>query len=240
MDLGTVTLIVAVAFAGAGIVVGILISKFLSKKEPPQPDLTGLTERVEGIADRISLLIEKIDEKLETLRADQVGELRKEVDGLISEVERLKKGLLHLDVTESSISALEKTRRMLEELEFNLPRIDESLLVQVKDNLLILRNDVENLLKRTKENRAVPGVDVAVINSVLDSINTAVELAKKLNASLVKGELAALAGSIKNEELSSLVKDLDLQSLNSKELVVLLEEVRKKLEGVRDETSLRG
>lgn len=239
MDLGTVTLIVAVAFAGAGIVAGILISKLLSKKEPSQPDLTDLKERVEGITDRISLLVEKIDEKLKKLQTDQVGELRKEIDGLISEVERLKKALLHVDITESSIAALEKTKLMLEELEFNLPKIDESLLVQVKDNLLILRNDVENLLRKTREEKPVSDINVTVINSILDSVNTAVELAKKLNVSLVKGELTALASSIKNEELSSLVKDLDVQSLNSKELAVLLEEVRKKLEEVRDEASLR-
>ena len=240
MDLGVITLIIAIIFTGIGIAAGILISKILSGKSPQQPDLTGLKERIEGLADRASSTVDRINEKLKGLEAEKIDELRKDVEELISEVNRLKRELHHVDVSQSSINALEKTGYLLEQIEFNLPRVDNSLLTQIKDNLLILRNDLENILSRTRETKPQTGIDPSLLDSLLSSVNAALEVSKKLNASLVKGELTALANSFKNEELTSLVKELDNQSLNSKEVVVLLEEVKKKLEGVRDESSIRG
>ncbi len=239
MDLGAITLVVAIAFAGAGIVVGILIAKLLEGRENRRPDAEELKEKVEGLSDRILMLVEEINKKLKKLEADQVEELKREVGNLMTEVERLKEALHHLDITESSVQAIERASSALQELEFNIPRIDSSLLTQVKDNLLILRNDVENLLNKNKRSKA-SGVDQALIEAVLNSINTAIELSKKLNTSSVKSELTVFANSLRSEDLASLVKELDVQSLDSKELVVLLEDVRKKLEGARNEASIRG
>ena len=239
MDLGTVTLVVAVAFAGAGIVVGILIAKLLGGRDNRHTDTENIKEKVEGLSDRLLMLVEEINKKLEEIEADRIEELKREVGELINEVERLKETLHDLDVTENSIQAIEKASSALQELEFNLPQIDNSLLTQVKDNLLILRNDVENLLNRSKETKS-SGLDQTLIETVLNSIDTAIELSKKLNTSLVKSELTVLANSLKSDDLASLVKELDVQSLDSKELVVLLEDVRKKLEGARNEASIRG
>ena len=245
MDFGVVTLIVAVAFAGIGIVVGLIISKLISAKRQSQLDLFNLKERIEGLTDRINGLVEEIKEKLKRIQSERIEELKLEFDSLLSEVERLKRELHQLDLSESSIEAIERTESLLQEVEFNLPKVDESLLTQVKDNLLILRNDVENLMLKLKEKAATPPppsspcLDPAALDSVLGSISSAIELSKRLNTLLVKGELTALANSFKNEELTSLVKELDDQALNSKELVVLLEEVKKKLEEVRNEASLR-
>ncbi len=241
MDLGAATLIVAITFSAIGIVAGILISKFLSGKEPPQPDLTGIKERVEGLSDRIALLVDELKEKIKKVQSERVEELRSDVDNLLSEIERLKNSLRHLELSEDSVSALDKAESLLQEVEFNLPKINESLLMQVKDSLLILRNDVETLLSKTKESPRVssPAVDLSVIDSIISSVDSAITLSKRLNTLLVKGELTALGESFKNNELASLVKELDDQALNSKELVVLLEDVRKKLKEVRDEATLR-
>ncbi len=246
MDLGAVTLIVAITFAGIGIVVGFIISKLISAKESSQQDLSTLKERIEGLTDRINGLVEEIKEKLKRVQSERIEEIRSEFESLLSEVERLKRELHQLDLSESSIEAIERTENLLQEVEFNLPKVDESLLTQVKDSLLILRNDVENLMLKLKEKAATPPpspsspcLDPSALDSVLGSISSAIELSKRLNTLLVKGELTALANSFKNEELTSLVKELDDQALNSKELVVLLEEVKKKLEEVRNEASLR-
>ena len=245
MDLGAVTLIVAITFAGIGIVVGFIISKLISAKESSQQDLSTLKERIEGLTDRINGLVEEIKEKLKRVQSERIEEIRSEFESLLSEVERLKRELHQLDLSESSIEAIERTESLLQEVEFNLPKVDESLLTQVKDSLLILRNDVENLMLKLKEKAATPPspsspcLDPSALDSVLGSISSAIELSKRLNTLLVKGELTALANSFKNEELTSLVKELDDQALNSKELVVLLEEVKKKLEEVRNEASLR-
>ncbi len=243
MDLGAVTLIVAVTFSAIGIVAGILISKFLSGGEQPQPDLTEVKERVEGISDRITLLVDELKEKLKKLQSERIEEIRRDVDDLLSEIERLKSSLHKLDLSEDSISALDRAEKLLQEVEFRLPKIDESLLTQVKDSLLILRNDVETLLSRNRESQTQespsPNIDLSAIESVITSLDSAIALSKRLNALLLKGELTALADSFKNEEIASLVRELDDQALNSKEIVVLLEDVRKKLEEVRDEASLR-
>ena len=241
MNLGAATLIIAVTFSAIGIVAGILISKFLSGRESPQPDLTGIKERVEGLLDHIALLVDELKEKIKKAQSERIEELRLEVDSLLSEIERLKNSLRHLELSEDSISALDKAESLLQEVEFNLPKINESLLMQVKDSLLILRNDVETLLSKTKESPRVssPAVDLSVIDSIISSVDSAITLSKRLNTLLVKGELTALGESFKNDELASLVKELDDQALNSKELVVLLEDVRKKLKEVRDEATLR-
>jgi len=242
MDLGAATLVVAVTFSAIGIVAGILIARFLSGREPPQPDLTEVKERVDGLTDRINLLIDELKEKLKKVQSERVERLKTDVDSLLSEIERLKSSLRPLELSEDSISALEKAETLLQEVEFNLPEIDESLLTQVKDSLLILRNDVEMLLSKLKENQGQTSqsINPDLLNSVISSLDSALALSKRLNTLLVKGELTALASSFKNEELSSLVKELDDQALSSKELVVLLEEVRKRLKEVRDETTLRG
>jgi len=241
MDLGAATLIVAITFSAIGIVVGILISKFLSGKESPQPDLNKIKERIEGLSDRIAVLVDELKEKIKKAQSERIEELRLSVDNLLSEIERLKSSLHRLDLTEDSISALDRAETLLREVEFNLPKIDESLLTQVKDSLLILRNDVETLLSKSKESPkpSSPAVDLSAIDSLITTLDSALSLSKRLNALLVKGELTAMANSFKNEELTSLVKELDDQALSSKELVILLEDVRKKLEEVRDETSLR-
>jgi len=242
MDLGVATLLVAVTFSVIGIVAGILIAKFLSHKETSQPDLAELEERINGITDRINFLAGKLTEKLKEAQSERIEDLKADVEELLSEISRLKDSLHHLDLSEDSILALNRAETLLQGVKFDLPEIDESLLTQVKDSLLILRNDVELLLSKVRENPKPisKGIDPSILESIIDSLESALVLSKRLNTLLVKGELTALAGSLKNEELSSLVKELDDQALSSKELVVLLEDVRKKLKEVKDETALRG
>ena len=240
MDLGIVTLIVAAVFTGAGIVLGFLISRLMSAKEQPQVDVSDLKGNVNAVISRVEDLVSRVNEKIDNLKLDQVRKLREEIDRLISEVNGLGELLRDIDVSESSVKALKEAEGLLKKLEFEVPEINQSLLTKINDNLIILRTDIENLRSKMKDkNRSVPSIDISVLNSVIDTINTALELTKKLNSSLVKSELTALAGSFKKEELNQLVKELDSQSLDSKELVVLLEEIRRKLEGVKNEASLR-
>ena len=64
---------------------------------------------------------------------------------------------------------------------------------------------------------------------LLETLESAISVSKKINASLVKDELLALAHSIKLDDGTELTKDLDAQALSAKELVVLLEELRERL-----------
>ncbi len=238
MDLGTVTLIVAAVFTGIGIVLGFLISRLLSAKEQPQVDMSNLEENVNVAIRRVEDLVGRVNEKIDNLKVDQVKRLKEEIGRLISEVNGLGELLRDLDVSESSIKALREAESLLRKLDFEIPEINQSLLTKVNDNLIILRTDIENIRSKMK-GKNVPSIDQSVLNSVIDAVNTALELTKKLNTSLVRSELTTMAGSFKKEELSQLVKELDSQSLDSKELVVLLEEIKKKLEGVKNEASLR-
>jgi len=231
VDWGVVTVIVAAIFAALGIGIGLFLSRFFQKKEEKGPELSAVEERIEGIADRLTGTARRVNEKLSELREENISQLRREVASLEEDVKRLKKEISGLPLSAGSFEAIDRAEALLKELEFSLPSIDSGLLTQIKDSLIILRNDVQSLLQLEKEKsekaRSLPGP-----SEILFSVNSALELSKKINSALVRGELLSLAGSMKGDLGEELVKELDSLALDSKELVLLLEGVKKELEGV--------
>jgi len=71
------------------------------------------------------------------------------------------------------------------------------------------------------------------VEFLIDSVNSAIRLAKELNARAVKDELLALASLLKEKDKDEFLKDLDKQAITSKELVVVLTGIKKELEGVK-------
>lgn len=230
MDWGVITAVVAAIFAALGIGIGLFMSKFFSGKEEKN-QVSAVEERIEGIADRISETAKRVNEKLETLREESLAELKREIASLEEDVKRLKREVATLPLSAGSLEAIEKAEKLLREIEFTLPAVDSSLLTQIKDNLIILRNDVQSLLQLEKE-KEEKASQIPDLEGVLFSVNSALELSRKINAALVKSELLTLAASIKGDLKGDVVKELDDQALNSKELVLLLEGVKKELEGV--------
>ncbi|RUM87675.1 MAG: hypothetical protein DSZ25_03175, partial [Thermovibrio sp.] len=230
MELGSVTLIVAVVFSAIGIVVGIFISKlFFGKKEETY---VLLEERIGGLTDKIESLVSELKEKVQKLRNDKLEEIRGELNSLAENVENLKVELKGLDsVSPTTFEVLDGIASLLREVDLKLPEIDNSLLTQIKDNFIIVRNDIETLLSKYKS--AQKSSYIGEIDTLIDLISSAVSLSEKINAALVKDELLTLASSLKGEG-EEIVKDLDKQAMNSKELTAMLREIKKKLEEVKD------
>jgi hypothetical protein len=224
-----ITVLVAAIFGAIGLLFGILIAKTVGERKKEEKErLALLEERLIGMADRIVNLTEETKNKVKQLKEDKISEIKREIEELQLELHKLKKELatLPVELSPSSYQAIEKSEELLKELEFNVPKVDPNLLTQVKDNLLILRNDVQSL---SLEAQRRPALDDAVLAELLETLESAISVSKKINASLVKDELLALAHSIKLDDGTELTKDLDAQALSAKELVVLLEELRERL-----------
>ncbi len=230
MDWGVITAVVAAIFAALGIGIGLFMSRFFSGKEEKN-QVSAVEERIEGIADRISETAKRVNERLETLREESLAELKREIASLEEDVKRLKREVATLPLSAGSLEAIERAEKLLREIDFTLPAVDSTLLTQIKDNLIILRNDLQSLIQLEKE-KEEKASQVPDLEGLLFSVNSALELSRKINAALVKSELLTLAASIKGDLKEDVVKELDDQALNSKELVLLLEGVKKELEGV--------
>jgi len=162
---------------------------------------------------------------LSEFKETKLNELKRELLSLEEELKRLKEDASGLHLSEGSIDALHRAEELLKELNFSLPSIDNSLLMQVKDNLLIIRNDVQNILSSTKE---APNLDFTNLSVPIDR---ALELAREVNKALVRSELLSLIVSLRDESRKELVKELDKLALDSRELVSTLEVAKKELEG---------
>ncbi|MEO2065515.1 MAG: hypothetical protein ABGX17_03330 [Desulfurobacteriaceae bacterium] len=233
MDWGVITALVAVIFAVLGIGIGFFMSKVLSEKRE-EVQVSALEDRLEGITSKISETVERVNQKLTDLEEEKLFQLKEELSFLEEEVKRLKKEIASLPLSTGSLEAVERAEKLLKEIEFSLPEVDNSLLTQVKDSLIIVRNDVQNLIQMEKEKqKKETSVQVPELEDLLSSINSALKLSKEINTSLVKSELLTLASSIKGDIGEEVVKELDKQALNSKELILLLESIKKELEGVK-------
>jgi len=230
MDWGIITILVAAIFAAMGIAIGYFMAKVLAGRESKE-DFSVVEERVFGISEKISEAVEKLKERLLSLKEDKVEEVKKEVEALEEDLLRLKEDVATLPLTPGSFEALERAELLLKELDFTLPSIDTSLLTQIKDNLIILRNDVQTLLQSQKQ-EPQETVELPELDDLKLSVKTALELSRSLNAALVKGELLGLLSSLKGDAGKELVKVLDEQAISSKELVLILEKIKKELEEV--------
>ena len=233
MDWGVITALVAVIFAALGIGIGFFMSKLLSEKRE-EVQVSSIEDRIEGITNRISETVEKVNRKLTELKEEDVSQLKGEISSLEEEIKRLRSEIASLPLSSGSLEAVERAEKLLREIEFSLPEVDNSLLTQIKDSLIIVRNDVQSLIQMEKEKqkKEIP-LQTPELENLLSPVDSALKLSREINASLVESELLALASSIKGDIGKEVVKELDKQALNSKELVLLLESIKKELEGVK-------
>jgi alanyl-tRNA synthetase len=233
MDVGVVTAVVAAVFGALGIVVGLLIAKFIRREEGKgEPELDEKTQKLEALADDVENIINELKAKVQVLTRESIDEVRDKLKKLQTELESLKNEMESVGITDGSRQALEKSVEMLKEFDISLPAVDNSLLTQIKDNLLIIRNDLQSLLLAQKEQpkTSVPSTNVNLA-SILASIESAIKLAKEINASLVKNEFIVMANCLKESDKNEFLKALDREAITSKELVVLLSGIKKELEG---------
>jgi alanyl-tRNA synthetase len=233
MDVGVVTAVVAAVFGALGIVVGLLIAKFIRREEGKgEPELDEKTQKLEALADDVENIINELKAKVQVLTRESIDEVRDKLKKLQTELESLKNEMESVGITDGSRQALEKSVEMLKEFDISLPAVDNSLLTQIKDNLLIIRNDLQSLLLAQKEQpkTSVPSTNVNLA-SILSSIESAIKLAKEINASLVKNEFIVMANCLKESDKNEFLKALDREAITSKELVVLLSGIKKELEG---------
>ncbi len=236
MDWGVITAAVAAVFGFLGIVVGMFISRFLSpKKEEPEEDqevFTELRSRLEDQLEEFSSLMSALREKVDVLTSEEIDRVKSDVEEIVALLDKLKEDVSKLNVTQDSRQALEKAIEAAKNLELSVPHIDTSLLLQIKDNLLIIRNDIQTLLLSRKEEKEDRKMAVGELGNVLSSLESALKLAKELNTNIVRDELIVMANCLKSEDKNELLKAVDREALTSKELVLLLGEIKKELEGV--------
>ena len=231
MDLGAMTLIVAVSFGAVGIVVGFLIGKSSHKGEDKKETVEAgkVDEEISLLSSKVESLAEEVKAKFTEFSKASVSKIEKKVNELRRELDSLQEELKRFQLSGGSIQAFEKARQSLESIKFSLPSIDQSLLTQIKDNLIIIRTDIQSLMQNKKKEKEVK-VD---LTHLIDTVNSAIALAREINARAVKDELIAFANSLQGKDRNELLKDLDKQALTSKELVLVLSTIRKEIKGAK-------
>ncbi|SMP05487.1 hypothetical protein SAMN06265339_0305 [Desulfurobacterium pacificum] len=234
MDWGLVTAIVAAVFGFIGILIGIILGKAFSggKKEVSEPANEVILSAVSSLTGKIENVLKELKEKAEHFNQQVISSIEEEINELISNLEKLKVEIEKVGVTEGSRKAIDSSIEMLKNFRISAPNFDNSLLTQIKDNLLIVRNDLQALMLSKREEQKAATVPVN-FEKLISSIDSAIKLSKEINASLLKDELTVLADCLKKETLNSVLKDLDKQTLTAKEVALILTDVKKELEGVK-------
>ncbi len=237
MDWGLITAVVAAVFGFIGIVTGMTLAKVTTggeKKVSPKP-LEDITPKVEALTKRIEETLSDLKEKGERLNQQLLSSVEREVEELLLSFEELKREIEKVGLTESSRKALESALEVLKNFKLSHPNFDNSLLMQVKDNLLIIRNDLQSLILSKEEKTSLNN-----LKDIFSSIDSAINLAREINVTLLKDELSILTDCLKKEEMDTILKDIDRQTLAAKELVLLLndlkERIKKGLKGVKNES----
>ena len=231
MDLGAMTLIVAVSFGAVGILVGFFIGKSSHKEEGKKEIVEDrkIDEKISLLSSKVEGLVKEVKTKFTEFSKASIDEIEKKLNELYKELDSLQQELNRLQLSSGSIQAFEKAKQSLKSIKLSLPSVDQSLLTQIKDNLIIIRTDIQSLMQSKKESKEAK-VD---LTHLIDAINAAISLAKEINARAVKDELIAFANSLQKKDKNELLKDLDKQALTSRELVLVLSTIRKELKGVR-------
>ncbi len=239
MDLALMTVIIAILFSAMGVVVGFLIGKLSCKKSEAKSISSIGKERIEGILNNVEDMVSNLKVKVDSLREERINDMRNEIKRLLTEVEEFKKEIKNVGVSQSTLEILDEISNTLKKIDLSIPNIDNSLLQKIKDNFLIVRNDLETILTKCKSQSNTSQDYSNFFASLIDKVDAIISLSKRINATLVKDELIALAHSIKGDDGTEIVKDLDNQALHSKELLVMLEDLKKRIEEVKNESSLR-
>ena len=157
MDLGVMTVVVAVSFGAVGIVVGFLIGKSSHKGEDKKEVVEDrkIDEKISLLSSKVEGLAKEVKTKFTEFSKASIGEIERKVNELYKELDSLQQELNGLQLSNGSIQAFEKAKQSLKGIKLSLPSIDQSLLTQIKDNLIIIRTDIQSLIQNKKENKEV-------------------------------------------------------------------------------------
>ncbi len=227
MDAGIMTTLVAGVFGALGMVIGFVIGRMSSSK-PVQdytPILRGLESTVKSLQDEVVDLTKKI-----SLSTEEILEKYKEqIEAIISQLEDLK---THIGASGISIKSAETIDSVINQLKesLNAPlpsvNLDDQVIMKIKDKIDIIRAEVESIklsmeeAKKKEEKTAVPSIDT-------DKIKEAINMAREINEEAVKGDLISLMYAFKEDDKKDLLKSIDEIALNSKQLVLILEDLIK-------------
>jgi len=215
MEMGILTTGVAIFFSFSGMLVGYLLGR-------GDREEIAYIEIEEGFS-RLKTSIEELQEYFNKCKEVKEEEIEAKLEKVKNNFEELKLKVLSLRITPAIQKTIEEISSAFVKFTANLPEIDESLLVQINDNLLIVRSDLERLLIEEREKKKEPEVPVEKIKELLKEV-------KSLNEELLKTELNALSESIKGNLKEEVVKALDRQVLTSKKLAQVISNILKEVE----------
>ncbi|OMH41155.1 hypothetical protein [Desulfurobacterium indicum] len=226
MDAGIMTTIVAGVFGAIGIVIGFIIGKLSSK---PAKDYTPVLREFETIVKSLQDKVNRLIDTVSSSTKEILDEQKTNIKVILDEIEKLK---VNLEESGLSIKSAETLNDVISELnnllDASLPStvFDQQLITKIKDKVDIIRAEVEAIKlsleenKKKKEESKTQPIDV-------DKIKEALNMAKEINEEAVKGDLISLMYAFKEDDKKDLLKSIDEIALNSKQLVLILEDLIK-------------
>ncbi|WP_456397202.1 hypothetical protein [Desulfurobacterium sp.] len=220
------TTIVAGVFGAIGIVIGFIIGKLSAK---PTRDYTPVLREFEAVVkslqDKVNRLVDTVSSSTKEVLEGQKANIKT----ILKEMVKLKTNLEESGLSIKSAETLDGVISELNNLlEVSLPSavFDQQLITKIKDKVDIIRTEIEAVKvslkenKRKKEEPKIQSIDV-------DRIKEAINMAKEINEEAVKGDLISLMYSFKEDDKRDLLKSIDEIALNSKQLVLILEDLIK-------------
>ncbi len=219
MDVGIVSTVVAGLFGTLGVIVGFIIGKGVPK---PQVQVSPDTERIEK---EIKSLSESVKNLSETVAGLAKGEdLKPKLEPILKELENLKNLISSNNINLRSVNQVEESIKTVSNLmkTEKEPANIESLLTSIKDNVMVVRNEIQTLKFNVEDMKKAPKVDS-------EKLSLAIKNAERINSEAVRGDLLSLIRTIKGEDGSELKSIMDRIALESKELVVILKDLQNQL-----------
>ena len=229
MDVGLISTIVAGIFGALGVVVGFFLGKSIPK--PHVEQITTSDSELIKMNNSIKELVNKV-ESLQTviLSAETVKpeNIENQIKDIIQNLENVKNLANQKGIALTSITQIEESINTLKNLQNTKHESGyESLLISIKDNIMVVRNGIQSLKFDLEEQRkGATKIDV-------EKLKLAIKNAENINREAVKGDLISLIHAIKGEDGSELRATMDKIALESKELTLILKDLLQKSSGVK-------
>ncbi len=230
MDIGFISTIVAGVFGSLGVVVGF----FLGKSAPKPPtEFKGDTATKSLEADKINSSILEVNNEIKRLKdmlsLQPINEIniKEEIKNITESLENIRSLINQKGINLISMSNIEESLNILKDLEIkDLSHGYENLLTSIKDNILVVRNEIQSLkLDIEDKKKSYSKIDV-------EKLKLAIKNAENINREAVKGDLLSLIHTIKGEDGSELKSAMDKIALESKELTLILRDILQNSSGV--------
>ncbi len=238
MDTGILTIVVAAIFCAIGVVVGFLLGKTAphSEKRHESGDTTSHIGNLESNIGALKYNVSELSKSIENSTQDVVRKQKGEIDNILTSIENLKEQISVSGLPIKSVSVLDDMLLELRGVNVNsLPSLgmDEATVTKIKDKIDIIRAEIESIKLSMEEEKNRKQEKVQTPFDFV-KIEKAVQFAKEINEEAVKGDMIGLMYAFKSDDKKDLLKSIDTIALNSKQLVLILEDVLK-LEKEREE-----